>query len=403
MIALIIAIIVAAFTIYFLVKFDQKHQKLIKFFLTGIEEKFTVGEIRLLWKVAKICHLEEALSLYWSIPSLSRCISEIKSTADRNNTGTSKETQSLLTKLYQYRTKIENEADKKKGLESTHYLDNKLRLRILLSGKGIFSSSIVNNARELTVSLPLQNGQEIIEPKDWVGKQVSVYVWRTGDARYVFDTTVLNDGIFLGRSVLYLRHTDKILRTQKRKSVRAKCSIYANLFIIKEQVIDYNAVETRQGYRCLIEDISESGAMVRIGGQGVQNIQLKLQFNINEKLIIMFGIVRQVEYNKVINQSRLHIEALHIEEHMKNEILSFVYNILPDNEKEKLDALSLLEEDIAEAIKDGDVEPPLDEDETKTVHEEDFPSFFGDTPTPIVVTDDIISATDKNTKSEESL
>lgn len=383
MIVYIVIFLIVCLTIYLLVKFDQKHQKKIKFFVTGVEEKFSISEILLLWKVAKICHLEEPLSLYWSIPSLSRCISEIKSNAERNSVGSSEETQKMLSKLYSYRTKIENESDKKKGLESTHYLDNKLRLRVLLPGKGIFSSNIINNARELTISIPQQNGQVIVEPKDWSGKQVSVYVWRTGDARYVFDTVVLNDGIFLGKPVLYLKHTDKLLRTQKRQSIRAKCNIYANLFIIKEQVIDYNAVETRSGYRCLIEDISESGAMVRIGGQGAQNIQLKLQFNLNNKLIIMFGIVRQVEYNKVINQSRLHIEALHIDEHMKNEILSFVYNILPDGEKEKFDALALLDEEMSSA---NEEEP--EEAKSNLLKDDDFPEFFKDSN--IVETDDLI-------------
>ena len=73
--------------------------------------------------------------------------------------------------------------------------------------------------------------------------------------------------------------------------------------------------------------------MVRIGGKGVPNIQLKMQFTIEGKLIIMFGIVRTVEYNSSIDQSRLHFECVHIEPQMKNQILSFVYNIMSPEER----------------------------------------------------------------------
>ena len=341
----IVGIAIAAVVVASGIKLYQKYREKINFFITGLDSKFSFPELALLWRTAKVCRLQEPLSLFWSLASLTRCISEIKSSVDKTNNASNQSMMKLLTKLYEYRTHIDNEADKKRGLESTHSLDNNQRLRIILPGKGVFASKIVNNARELTISVPTQNGLIPIEGKDWIGKSISVYLWRTGDARYVFDTTVLGDGLFLGHPALFLKHSQKLLRTQKRKAIRAKCSIYASLFIIKERVIDYNAVETKQGYRCLIEDISESGAMIRIGGKGVANIQLKIQFTLEGKLIIMFGVVRTVEYNQEIHQSRLHFECMHVDPVMRNEILSFVYNILPTEEKEIFDAISLTGED----------------------------------------------------------
>ena len=327
----ILKVVVAFAALIVALKLAQAYRKKIKFFLTGFDSRFSLSEIALLWRSAAVCGFENPHSLFWSKSSLSRCISEIKSNADKaNDPGM----QRLLTKLYAYRTRIESEASQKRGLTSTHSLESGLRLRIVLPGSGVFASKIVNNARELTISFPTQNGQIPVESKEWIGKSISVYLWRTGDARYIFDTTVIGSGIFFGKAVLYLKHTEKLLRTQKRHALRTKCAIYASLFIIKDTVIDYNMVETQSGYRCLIEDISESGAMVRIGGKGVPNIQLKLQFTIEEKLIIMFGIVRTVEYNSAIDQSRLHFECVHIEPQMKNEILSFVYtSMLPEERK----------------------------------------------------------------------
>ena len=85
--------------------------------------------------------------------------------------------------------------------------------------------------------------------------------------------------------------------------------------------------------------------MIRVGGKGIENAQIKLQFMINDVLILMFGIVRAVEYNKEINQSRLHFECVHLEKEMRNAILSFVYNVLPQNEQNIFDALNATQED----------------------------------------------------------
>ncbi len=317
----------------------------IEFYITGLDQKFSFADLNLLWSVAQLCDLDYPKALFWSMPSLTKCMSHITSQAAANGTESDPKTQALITKLFNYRTKLQNESDDKKGLDSTMYLDKEQKLRIILPGKGVFSSRIMNNGKELIISVPRQKDMIPLTAEQWVGKFVNVYLWRKGDARYVFDTTVTGHGLFLGESSISLRHSTNLIRTQKRKSVRAKCEIKANLYIIKDENIDYNAVETQNGYKCLIEDISESGAMIRIGGKGVPNVQIKLQFNIQNMLIIMFGVVRTVEFNEASNQSLLHFECIHLEPTMRNEVLSFVYNMLPEREKEVYEALQLTDSD----------------------------------------------------------
>ena len=69
----------------------------------------------------------------------------------------------------------------------------------------------------------------------------------------------------------------------------------------------------------------------------------------NEVFVMMFGVVRSVEFNAALNQSRLHFECTHIEPNMKNAVLSFVYNVIPQEQKEVHEALSATEEDMTEA------------------------------------------------------
>lgn len=321
----------------------------INFYTKGLDEKFRWSEIALLWKLAKECDLEDPLSLYVSVPSLNRCISMIITNSRKKGTEKTFKVQDFLSKLYKFRTKIALDVDGKKGLDDTRSLEKGQRLRIILKGKGVFLSQVVNNGRELVITVPRQNNMIKIPGEEWVGQNLNVYLWRKGDASYVFDSLVFNSGMFNGESCLYLQHTDKLLRAQKRQSIRCACKIFAQMYIIKSEVVDYNVVENEPGYRCLLEDISEDGAMIRIGGKGKSDVQIKLQFTISETFVMMYGIIRAVEYNDTIKQSRLHFECVHIEPSMKNAILSYVYNVIPEEDKEINEAIAQTESDALES------------------------------------------------------
>ncbi len=320
----------------------------IKFYASGLDQKFSMPEIASLWNLARLCDLEEPISLYYSVPALSRCITHIIEDAQDKGIQDTPKVQEFLSKLYKYRTKIEIDSSQKKGLESTKDLDKGQKLRVIFPGKGLHESEIINSGRDLVIKLPTQKGIIKYKGDEWENQDISVYLWRKGDANYVFDSRVLSAGVFNGQSALFITHSDKMLRAQKRRSVRCECHVPAQLYIIKEKIINYSTVETAPGYRCILEDISEDGAMIRIGGKAVSNIQIKLQFELEETFILMFGIIKAVEYNAEINQSRVHFECTHIEPTMKNFILSFVYKVLPEKQKEIFEAIQETENDAKE-------------------------------------------------------
>lgn len=341
----VVAIIVISFFLLILAFVYSVYKTKIKFFITGIDAGFSMSDALLLWNVSQICELDEPTTLFFSLPALTKCMSQITNQASADNQIDSPKYQTLLSKLFAYRTKIQNESDNKKGLTSTETLESGQRLRIILPGKGVFASKIINNGKMLIITIPKKNDIITISAEEWVGKVINVYFWRKGDAQYVFDTIVVQTGIYLGKSTLYVKHSYNLTRTQKRRSVRAKCEIYADLFFIKKSDNNEQIIESKNGFRCLLQDISESGALIKIGGKGRENIKIKLQFSIQNKLIIMTGIVRKVEYNIEKNQSLLHFECTQIEQSMKNEILAYVYNMLPENEKEVLEAIRQTEDD----------------------------------------------------------
>lgn len=354
----------------------------IEFYSVGLDSKFTWAEISMLWKLGKDTKMSEPLSLFFSVKALSNCISNIIETSKKDGTENSPQVQNFLEKLYKLRTKIELATDSKRGLDSSRTLDNNQKIRIVLKGSGLFASKIINNGSEIVVSLPLQDGKVKLKPRQWEGKNISVYLWRKGDAGYVFDTKVVHTGLFYGTQVLFLQHSKNILRVQKRKSFRTECHIEAQLYIIKSEITDYSTVETAPGYRCLIEDISSDGALMRIGGKGVANVQMKIQFELDGTLIIMYAVVRSVEYNATNNQSRLHMECFHLDPAMKNAILTFVYKIIPEEEKNTEVALTELEKENDEpSQEDANEEKPSSEIDAALAPPEDVEAAMDEAKT----------------------
>ncbi len=337
---------VLAITALLMTEKGKSMRDYLRFVTAGFDSGFSLGQILFLGKVGNSSGLDDLTRLFWSIPSLDQCTAEIIRRAKNSGKENDPETQNLLSRLYNYRTKIELEqSQRKRGLESTRDILVGQRVRILLHGVGVFSSKVITNtSRDLVLDFPVGTNTAATSIS-WKNLALGIYFWRHEDAGYVFDTTVISDPHATGKAVLHITHSHNLLRSQKRKSIRVKCSIYAQMYLLKPGEPLEFALEPEPGMKCLIEDLSEDGAMVIIGGKAVKDMQIKLQFLVHDVLIVMAGKIRAVEFNPDTNQSRIHFETSELNPRMKNAILSFVYNVLPQSEREELDAIRLTEED----------------------------------------------------------
>jgi c-di-GMP-binding flagellar brake protein YcgR len=344
----------------------------IKFYLIGMDFGFKIHEINLLWRLSKTSDIKEPTALYWSITALDHCIAAVINESRMNATEHDPQTQHFLEKLYKYRTKVELDPTNSKSMRTTKSLVQGQRLRIILPGHGVFSSKVLNVGRELVISMPLQKKQIVVPGKDWIDKKVNVYLFRHNDAGYVFDTYVKNIVQFNSENALYLEHTENLLRVQKRHSVRTDTAIYGQLYIENSETMNHTKPETLSGLKCLIEDISEDGALIRIGGKGKTGLKLKLQYLIDEQVVVMYGIIKGIEYNTKLNQSRMHFECIEIDPSMKNLILTFVYKLLPENEKNIYDAIRLsTKDDKEENPEELETAQPIDTNDTEMEEKSD--------------------------------
>jgi c-di-GMP-binding flagellar brake protein YcgR len=338
----LIGIVLVLFLVYIL---SVVFSKDIEFFSVGLDSGFKISEIFLLRKLSRTSKLEHPASLFWSVSALTRSIKRAVEDAKKSSRHAGDDFQLFLEKLYAYRTKIEIDNSNKKTIISTKNLGKGQRLRILLPGEGAFASQLIANNRDLVIALPMRQGRQITTGVRWKDKTVSVFLWRKNDASYTFDTTVVNEGFYSEFPVLYLQHTEQVFRTQKRKSVRAASTIYGDMFIISG-IQETGGRETKpESLKCFLEDISADGALIRVGGKALKGLQLMLKFSLAKREIIMEGIVRGVEYNEDVNQSRMHFECEKIDTESKNVILSYVYDVLPQAEREIAEAIELAKQD----------------------------------------------------------
>jgi c-di-GMP-binding flagellar brake protein YcgR len=299
-----------------------------QFYLKGKEQKFSFREINLLRRVAVDNRLNNPTSLFWSVRLLDRSIKSIITRYRSTNEENSVEAISFVNKLYDFRKRVEFDQPRwTMGLKSTREITNRQRVRILLpDNTGPFTAIVVDNLRRyMAVSYP--QGPKTPVGFTWKGQQIGVNFWRDGDAGYYFKTRVVDDYFDKKYPILHIAHTDNIVRTQKRRSVRADTNEPAYLFPLRSIEEGGEDWESSSGLRCRLVDVSEDGAALLIGGRAKVGLPVKFQFHLAEERIVMSGVVRGANFNEKRNRSLLHIQARAPGLKMRNAIRSYVYNI----------------------------------------------------------------------------
>ncbi|MDR2210623.1 MAG: PilZ domain-containing protein [Spirochaetaceae bacterium] len=330
---LIIIIVVSAGLIFFLSWSNKdKKKSWVQFFARGKDAGFSFKEIELLRRLATKTALEDPSSLFWSQSQLDMCIRNMVRSV-RLAGGGDQGTQDFLSKLYDYRKKIEMEKPRiKNGITSTRQIDEGQPLRILVSGQGVFNSSVVKNIGQyLTIARP--NNPKLPISFSWTGLKLSVYFWREDDAGYVFDTEVQDEVFSKGTASLKVGHGESLFRTQKRRSVRVKTHKPAFLYILNGDEASDN-IEVHPGLKCFVEDLSDSGCAVLIGGRAAVGLRIKVQFILDNAPICISGMVRSLDYNEDTNRSLIHIEADPMAVETRNHILGEVFGMLPEEDEE---------------------------------------------------------------------
>jgi len=295
----------------------------VQFYTRGRESGFTLSEINLLKKVAIESSIQNPVSLFWSVKQIDRAL---KSMILKYRSGTSNIDQAVISKIFDFRKKIEFDQPKYKiGITTSRKLAVRQVIKITLPGIGNYVSNVVENLKKyFAISYP--SGPQLPLGVSWAGQKINIYFWRPDDAGYVFETRILNDFIDSKVPILHVAHADNLVRSQKRGSIRVEANKNASLFSINNNAVN-EIPEKASGIKCMLLDISEDGAAILIGGKARAGIFVKVQSKFSGEDVVMCGIVRGVNFNQNKNQSVLHLKAAPLSFNMKNRILGYVYGI----------------------------------------------------------------------------
>jgi c-di-GMP-binding flagellar brake protein YcgR len=338
---IVVIILVAIFAIIFIVVLRLRGGKgkfpYFEFYSRGRKEGFGLKEIGFLKRIAIQNKLEKPQSIYWSTRQLDRCLRPAiqKINADENMSAAAK--LAIINKLLELRRKAEFNLPKyHKRIRDTSALLPRQKLIIKDASYGSFVSWIIeNNRRYLVVSQP--SGQKASEGLKWTGRKIWVNFWRQDDAGYDFETKVQEQISHEEYPLIYLQHSVKLERRQKRQSVRIDTRLNAKFFPVISSVTEgvTKPVLSQKGHAAKIVDLSETGCAMHAGRGLKKNSRLKIDFYLtDEKRIIVLGTIVNISKTGDDRVSRYHIMYTKIGPQSKNNILIYVYNIFGEREEE---------------------------------------------------------------------
>jgi c-di-GMP-binding flagellar brake protein YcgR len=307
----------------------------VQFFAKGKDAGFSFKEIELLRKLAIKCNIEDPASLFWSQNQLEICIRSLVRSLRMSGGSEDQDIQDFLSKLYDFRKKIEIEKPKvKTGISSSRQISENQPLRILVTGTGVFKSHVIKTVRDyMTIARPANT--KMPQSFSWTGLKIAVYFWRDDDAGYVFDSEVQDEVYSKGFSSLKIAHSESLFRTQKRKSIRVKLHKAAFLYLLKDDD-EAGKLEAVPGLKCFLEDLSDTGCAVTVGGKAAAGLRIKVQFILDNNPVCMSGTIRSADFKEDVNRSVLHVEADPLPLEIRNQILGEVFGMLPDEDEEEL-------------------------------------------------------------------
>jgi hypothetical protein len=330
----------------------------VEFYLRGRESGFKFSEINVLRRAALDNGMKEPAALYWSQRQLDRCIRGTLTRLRARGELEDPLVTQFIQKLFDFRKRMEFSQPKyRTGLRSSRNMMKGQRVRIPLPGIGVFESQVVENMRRhLAITYPSAK-QRLPPGHSWRNLKIDVFFWRAEDAEYYFETQVIADLYDRKDPLLHIAHSDNLIRAQKRGSVRLVLSFPVSLYPLRSIDAANEIIETQQGYKGRMIDLSEDGFAVKVGGRAKAGLPVKIQLALGEEFIVMCGTVRNVSYNQKANQSVLHAQAVKPSARMRISILTQVYGIFSADEAQRSAA-----EDVAagKAPPTGDEAPAED-------------------------------------------
>lgn len=286
----------------------------------------TKQETEVLKKLVISYGLNKPTLVFTSTPILDGCIQRaIKRISIKEIKGESKD--DIINLYYRIRNKITRNRSVK-GITTTKSIPVSAKLRIEAEKAGIFTVTVVRNDDEcFGISIPILPTGRMIA---WGKRKLKCSYWRENDAAYVFETKVSDVIIDDNDQLLCLKHTNKVLRVQKRRYPRKNVRLpvlFVRLRIIEQDGKKKAVVDRREAHWGTIIDISVGGMSIETTSPVDKNNYIKVDFELKEDYkVVGIGKVRRIERNPAKKNWIMHIQFTKMDKRYKNEIFALLYD-----------------------------------------------------------------------------
>jgi hypothetical protein len=330
----IVFLMLAVTSIFFTVGIQRTKNNVswMQFYTKGSEAGFSNANIRLLKKLAQNSGIKYPTTLFWSHKQMDACIKNFISSIKQKKTEFLPENQEFLAKLYELRIKMEMDRPVfKTGISSSWNIDQLQAVKVVASEAGVFESRVVTNTYSF-IGIERPDDSSLLPLNfSWKYRNIVLYFRRKNDANYCMNTMVTGEIPANEPPLLKISHSDKLIRTQNRKSPRVETHRAAVLYNFEGGIHPSKPTLT-PGVKCYLEDISGSGCCVMFKGEASIGMRVVIQFIIDKMPLSVSGVVRGIGYNEAKKASLLHIEFDSIPINVKNKIFSVMFGSLADDE-----------------------------------------------------------------------
>ncbi|UCB46529.1 MAG: PilZ domain-containing protein [Spirochaetota bacterium] len=284
------------------------------------------NETEILKRLVATYGLSKPALIFTSTHILDSCIQRaVRKLGIQEIKGESKE--DMINTYYRLRNKVVRNRGVK-GIATTKDIPVGAKLRVGVENYGTFPANVNRNVDEyLGIGVPIHPQGKMVP---WSKQKVKCSYWKDDDASYNFDTKVIDVIVENEVHSICLKHTDKIVRVQKRRHPRKSMSlpvIYSRIKIIQEEGKKKAVVDRKDSHWGTILDISVGGCSIETQIPIDKNNYVKTQFDLREEYkIVAFGKVMRIERNPGRKTWIMHIKFTKIDKKHKNEIFAVLYN-----------------------------------------------------------------------------
>lgn len=199
------------------------------------------------------------------------------------------------------------------------------RVRIYIADYGYFFTEVIAS---LDKGFVVKKPKMEKEPKSWK-LPVTVYFWRDNDAGYSFESYIEDEVEETMIQGLLIRHSDNLLRYQKRRYLRKESRFYATYSIVEIEVNSSGKKNLKvipPEYDGTVFDIGGGGFAIEVATKIAVKKLIKVSIFIGRQSVK--AIAEIVRFERVGEKYHMHARFVKISPEEQNIIYEYVYSKL---------------------------------------------------------------------------